>query len=58
MVLALLGLEYLSGAGYLLAVLAGGVLLHLAMGGALRPRVDADRRSLVFMAATSLLWLP
>ena len=54
-VLALLGLEYLSGAGYLLAVLASGVLLHLAMGGALPARVDVDRRSLVFMTATYLL---
>jgi len=54
-VIALLGLEYLSGAGYLLAVLASRVLLHLAMGGALPARVDVDRRSLVFMAATYLL---
>jgi hypothetical protein len=54
-VIALLGLEYLSGAGYLLAVVASRVLLHLAMGGALPARVDADRRSLVFMAATYLL---
>ena len=52
MVIALVGLEYLSGAGYLLAVVASRVLLHLAMGGALPARVDADRRSLVFMAAT------
>ena len=36
--LALLGLEYLSGVGYLLAVVASGVLLHLAMGGALPAR--------------------
>ena len=54
-VIALLGLEYLSGAGYLMAVVASGVLLHLAMGGALPAPLDADRRSLVFMAATYLL---
>ena len=54
-VIQLLGLEYLSGTGYLPAVIASGVLLHLAMGGALPARADADRRSLVFMAATYLL---
>jgi hypothetical protein len=54
-VLALLGLEYLSGVFYLVAVVASGVLLHLAMGGALPTRVDADRRSLMFMGAIYVL---
>ena len=53
--LALLGLEYLSGVFYLVAVVASGVLLHLAMGGALPARVDVDRRSLMFMTAIHVL---
>jgi hypothetical protein len=52
---ALLSLDYLSMAGYLLAVTGSGVLLHLVTGGPLRSRGVVDRRLLLVMAGTYLL---
>ena len=52
----LLSLDYLSMAGYLLAVTGSGVLLHLVTGGPLRSRGVVDRRLLLVMAAPTCWW--